>query len=253
MRILILAGTSEARRLAERLAGRPVCHVTVSYAGRTARPAPVPGLIRTGGFGGSRGLAAFVRDDAIDVLIDATHPYAAGMAANAAQAAEVTGVRFLALRRPPWVWLPGDRWTDAADTLEAIRLFGNESRRIFLAMGRKELAPFQQAPQHSYLVRSVEPVDPPLALPHVEYVTARGPFNEEDERTLLATRKIEVIVAKNSGGDATYAKIAAARALRIEVVLLRRPVLPAAPAVETVDEAIDWLDHDAIPCAARGV
>jgi precorrin-6A/cobalt-precorrin-6A reductase len=253
MRILILAGTSEARRLAEQLAGRSACHVTMSYAGRTARPAAVPGSIRTGGFGGPWGLAAFLRDEAIGVLIDATHPYAAGIAANAAQAAEVTGVRFLALRRPPWLRQPGDRWTEAADTPDAMRLLGNEPRRIFLAMGRKELTPFERAPQHSYLVRSVEPVNPPLALPHAEYITARGPFAEADERALLVTRNIEVIVAKNSGGDATYAKIAAARALRIDVVLLRRPVLPAAPAVETVEEAMDWIDHGAIPCAARGV
>jgi precorrin-6A/cobalt-precorrin-6A reductase len=253
MRILILAGTSEARQLAEQLAGRSACYVTVSYAGRTARPTAVPGSIRTGGFGGAQGLAAFLRDEAIDVMIDATHPYAAGMATNAAGAAEMTGVRFLALRRPPWARQPGDRWTQAADTLEALQLLGNEPRRIFLAMGRKELAPFQRAPQHSYLVRSVEPVNPPLILPHVEYVTARGPFAEADERALLTTRNIEVIVAKNSGGAATYAKIAAARALRIDVVLLRRPALPVAPTVETVEQAIDWLDHGAIPCAARGV
>src|SRR5262249_55188408 len=134
-----------------------------------------------------------------------------------------------------------------------IPLLGGKPRRVFLAMGRKELAPFQGAPQHFYLVRSVDPVDPPLNLPDVEYITARGPFAEPDERVLLATKKIDVIIAKNSGGDATYGKIAAARALAIDVVLLRRPALPAAPAVETVSAAIHWLDHGATACAARGV
>src|SRR5207244_8376114 len=130
------------------------------------------------------------------------------------------------------------------------------SRRVFLALGRNELAPFASAPQHHYLVRSVDPVEPPLAVPHAVYVTGRGPFGEADDRALLEAHRIEVVVAKNSGGSATYGKIAAARALGLPVIMLRRPVLPPVPpvpAVATVDEAVAWLDHALTPSTARGV
>ena len=110
-----------------------------------------------------------------------------------------------------------------------------------------------QAPQHHYLIRSVDPVAPPLALPHVDYITGRGPFSEADDRALLKAHRIEVVVAKNSGGTATYGKIAAARALGLEVIMLRRPALPDAPAVATVDEAVVWLDQALTLAAARGV
>jgi precorrin-6A/cobalt-precorrin-6A reductase len=253
MRILILGGTSEARQLAERIAGRPDLAATLSLAGRTAAPRALPVPVRIGGFGGAQGLAEYLAAERIGVLIDATHPYAAGMSGNAAQAANMTGVRFLALRRPPWVPVTGDRWIEVADVPDAVRALGEAPRRVFLALGRKELAPFAAAPQHRYLVRSVDPVEPPLAVPHAGYITARGPFAEADERALLAARGIEVVVAKNSGGGAAYGKIAAARALGLAVILLRRPMLPAAPSVATVEDAIAWLDHVDLPCAERGV
>ena len=124
---------------------------------------------------------------------------------------------------------------------------------MFVTLGRNELAPFVEAPQHHYLIRSVDPVDPPLTLPHAVYITARGPFAEADERELLRQHAIDVVVAKNSGGAATYGKIAAARALGIGIIMLRRPAEPEAPAVETVDEAIAWLDHALTSTTARGV
>jgi precorrin-6A/cobalt-precorrin-6A reductase len=253
MHILILGGTSEARQLAQRLAGRASHAVTLSLAGRTASPTPVPVPVRIGGFGGTRGLAEYLVTKRIDALIDATHPYAAVISANAVEAATLTGVRFLALRRAPWVAQIGDRWTDVADVHEAVRALGETPRRVFLALGRKELAPFVAAPQHHYVVRSVDPVEPPLAVPHAEYLIGRGPFGEADEHILLASRSIEVIVAKNSGGGATYGKLAAARALGLQVVMLRRPILPAAPAVGTVDDAVAWIDHACLPGAERGV
>jgi precorrin-6A/cobalt-precorrin-6A reductase len=252
-RILILGGTLEARRLAERLRGRADVAVTLSLAGRTAAPAAQPVPVRVGGFGGAEGLAAYLRAERIAALIDATHPYAATISANAARAAAVAGVRLLALRRPPWQPIAGDRWTEVADVPEAVRALGSASCRIFLALGRKELKPFGTAPQHHYLVRSVDPVDPPLPVPHATYVVARGPFAESAERELLIAHAVEAIVAKNSGGDATYGKIAAARALGIEVVLLRRPHLPPVPSVASVEEAAAWLDHALASVAARGV
>jgi len=162
-------------------------------------------------------------------------------------------VPLLALRRPPWVPRAGDNWTEVADPPAAAQALGPSPRRVFLALGRNEIGCFAQAPQHAYLVRSVEPVDPPLAVPHASYVTGRGPFTEADDRGLLSTHAIDVVVAKNSGGTATYGKIAAARALGVPVIMLRRPALPAAPTVETVDEAVTWLDHARALPIERGV
>jgi precorrin-6A/cobalt-precorrin-6A reductase len=130
---------------------------------------------------------------------------------------------------------------------------GDQPRRIFVTLGRNELGAFIVAPQHFYLIRSVDPVEPPLPLPHAVYLTARGPFSEADDRALMQRNEIDVVIAKNSGGTATYAKIAAARALGIEVIMLRRPPAADAPAVETVQAAIAWLDHALTSAAARGV
>jgi len=242
-RILILGGTTEARRLAERLAPRSDLDVRLSLAGRTSNPVPHPVPVRVGGFGGAGGLAQYLTTERIDRLIDATHPYAAVMSAHAAQAARRAGVPLLALRRPAWRPSAGDRWREAADTREAARTLGDQPRRVFLALGRNEIAAFVTAPQHVYLVRSVDPVEPPLAVPHATYIRARGPFAEADDRALLAAHAIDVVVSKNSGGDAAYGKIAAARVLGIEVVLLRRPALPDVPGVETIEDAAAWLDH----------
>jgi precorrin-6A/cobalt-precorrin-6A reductase len=252
-RILILGGTTEARRLCERVAGRSDLDVTLSLAGRTAAPAALPVPVRIGGFGGADGLAAYLIAEGIAALIDATHPYAAIMSLNAARAAQATGVPLVAFRRAPWRPVEGDRWTEVGGMSEAVGAIGSEPRRVFLALGRKEIAPFAGAPQHRYLVRSVDPIDPPLAVPHADYILARGPFNEADDRALLTAHGVEIIVSKNSGGGATYGKIAAARALGIGVILLRRPALPAVPSVDTVDAALAFVDHALAPHAARGV
>jgi precorrin-6A/cobalt-precorrin-6A reductase len=252
-RILILGGTTEARQLAERLAGRSDLAVTLSLAGRTAHPVAQPVPVRSGGFGGAEGLADYLAKERIDALIDATHPYAAIMAANAARAAGAAGVPLLALRRPAWAAVAGDRWIEVADASAAVRALGEAPRRVFLALGRNDIAPFVQAPQHHYLVRSVDPVEPPLRVPHASYVIGRGPFTQADDRALLTGHAIATVVCKNSGGDATYGKIAAARALGLDVVMLRRPALPAVPAVETIAEALAWIDHVAVPCAEREV
>jgi precorrin-6A/cobalt-precorrin-6A reductase len=252
-RVLILGGTLEARRLAERLRGRADVAIMLSLAGRTAAPVAQPVPTRVGGFGGAEGLAAYLRAERIAALIDATHPYAATISANAARAAAVAGVRLLALRRPPWQPVAGDRWTEVADVPTAVRALAPSPRRVFLALGRKELQPFGTAPHHHYLVRSVDPVDPPLPVPHASYLVARGPFAESAERELLTAHAIDVVVAKNSGGDATYGKIAAARGLGIEVILLRRPHLSDVPSVASIEEAAAWLDHALASAPARGV
>jgi precorrin-6A/cobalt-precorrin-6A reductase len=252
-RILILGGTTEARLLAARLAARPDLAVTLSLAGRTANPVAQPVPVRRGGFGGPQGLADYLVAERIDALIDATHPYAAIMSANAAQAALSSGVPLLALRRPPWLAVAGDRWIEADDAAAAVRALGAAPRRVFLALGRNEIAPFVAAPQHHYLVRSVDPVEPPLRVPDASYVIGRGPFTQADDRALLMAHGIEVVVAKNSGGEATHGKIAAARTLGLSIIILRRPALPATPAVETIEDALAWIDHAGVPCAEREV
>jgi precorrin-6A/cobalt-precorrin-6A reductase len=134
-----------------------------------------------------------------------------------------------------------------------VEALGSTPRRVFVTLGRKELQPFAAAPQHDYLIRSVDPVDPPLAVPHATYITARGPFGEAEDRALLAHHDIELVVAKNSGGSSTSGKIAAARALGLKVIVLKRPALPEVESAETVDEVLTWLDHALTFSTARGV
>jgi len=252
-RLLILGGTTEARKLAERLAPRADITVTLSLAGRTALPVPHAVPVRAGGFGGAAGLADYLTANGIDGLVDATHPYASVISANAVEAARKTGMAFVALRRPPWIEVAGDRWTEVNDTAAAADAIGAKSRTVFVALGRNDLAPFAAAPQHVYLFRSVDPIDPPLPLPQASYITARGPFSEADDRAVMQSHGIECVIAKNSGGEAAYGKIAAARSLGIEVILMRRPIASAWPAVETIDAVMEWLDHAVTTATDRGV
>ena len=252
-RILILGGTTEARQLAGRLARHKDFSVMLSLAGRTESRVAQGVPVRVGGFGGAEGLAAYLREKHVNLLIDATHPYAARISANAAEAAGQSGVPILALRRPGWEPVAGDRWTLVDGVPEAARALGTAPRRVFLAIGRQEADGFEAAPQHRYLIRSVDPVEPKLAVPEAVYLLARGPFPEMEERALLEQYSIDAVVSKNSGGEATYGKIAAARALGIEVVMVRRPPLPDVPSAETVDALAAMVDHLFDPVAERGV
>ncbi len=255
-RVLILGGTAEARSLAGRLAADPRFETELSLAGRTRAPAEQPVSLRVGGFGGAEGLATYLKEKGIEILIDTTHPYAARISGNAARAAVVAGVSLVALRRRLWHQVPGDHWIEVGSVAEAVEALGKVRRKAFLTLGRQELGPFEAAPQHEYLIRSVDPVDPPLAVPRATYLTARGPFGEANEAELLKEHGIEVIVAKNSGGPASYGKIAAARALGIDVILVRRPDLPDVPSVETVEEMVAFLNravaHAPAPLKERG-
>ena len=186
-------------------------------------------------------------------LIDATHPYAPTISAHALSAALQAHTPILALRRPPWTPVDGDRWIEVDGAEGAVRSVGPKPRNIFLTLGRQELAAFALAPQHHYLIRSVDPVEPPLPVPHAFYIQERGPFDEGMELALLRTHAIDVVVAKNSGAQATYGKIAAARTLGIPVMLYRRPPDAAMPAVATVEEAVAWLDHVLGTGCDRGV
>ncbi|WP_374307360.1 cobalt-precorrin-6A reductase [Methylocella sp.] len=249
MRLLLLGGVAEANALAALLAARPEIEATLSLAGRTSAPAASPLPTRVGGFGGADGLAACLRAERIDLLVDATHPFAQNISRNAAQAAREAGVPLIRLVRPPWRAAPGDRWLDARDMEEAARLLGAAPRRVFLAIGRQQLAAFRAAPQHFYLVRAIEPVEP--GLPNCEAILARGPFSADAEEALLQAKRIDVVVAKNSGSPAVAGKLAAARRLKLPVVMVARPAL--ADGVATPQDALGLILAHAETLARRGV
>jgi len=244
-RILILGGTGEASALARALAGRRDLSVTLSLAGRTSAPKREPVPTRIGGFGGTEGLARYLCAEGFDRLIDATHPFAARISSNAARAAALAGVPLLAIRRPAWSPAPGDLWTEVATVEAAVAALGPDPRRVFLTIGRQEAGAFAAAPQHAYWARTVEPLGDLLPVPHLTAIEARGPFDAESEAALIRTAGIEILVSKNSGGAATYGKIAAARALAIPVVMVRRPDKPDVPSVADAARALSWLDTDA--------
>lgn len=237
--ILILGGTAEAYELARRLSGRSGLRVISSLAGRTIAPRRPEGEWRVGGFGGPEGLARYFREQDIFAVIDATHPFAARMGWNAAQACAVAGIRLARLERPAWVRQPGDNWDEAADWDEAIALLGVHSRRVLLAVGRQELEPFAALDHVWFLIRSIEPPDPLLAFAQARFLPARGPFTLESERDLLRAHGIDTIVCKNSGGD--DAKLIAAREMGIRVVMKRRPPRPVSPMFASVADAVDWV------------
>lgn len=250
--ILILGGTGEARRLAEKLVAQGDAKVTLSLAGRTVAPLAQAGEVRIGGFGGADGLANWLRAHAVDVLADATHPFAARMSANAIAAAEAFKIPLIVLRRPAWERQPDDNWIEARTVAEAARLLGDEPKTVFLAIGRQELAPFKAFLLHRYVVRSVDPVEDGDALRGATYILDRGPFTEAAERQLLLAHGIEIIVAKNSGGEATYGKIAAARELGVPVVMVGRPPAGGGEAVASVEQAQERIRHLAGLPAKRG-
>lgn len=252
MNVLILGGTTEASDLARALADEPAIRAVLSLAGRTRAPALPAVAARRGGFGGVDGLARYLRDHGVDALIDATHPFAAQMSRHALAAAELAGVRHLAVIRPAWQPRPGDDWTDVPTMPDAVRALGALPRRVFLAVGRQELAPFAAAPWHSYLIRSIEPPDLSDLPPRARCIAARGPFEPEGERRLLRDEGIEVLVAKNAGGEAAVAKLTAARSLGLPVVMIARPPAVPGPAVADAAGALAWLRGQAATPAERG-
>lgn len=218
--ILILGGTAEATVLAHDLlaAGFPVIS---SLAGRTSAPKLPEGEVRTGGFGGTQGLADYISLRQIAVLVDATHPFAFQISRNALQAARLSQCPFIRLERPGWTAVDGDHWIDAADIDEAVAALP-AGARAFLALGRQHIAPFLQLAGQHYVLRMIEPPDDAFDLAGHEIVLAR-PGTVEEERRFLEDRDITHIVCRNSGGSASYAKIVAARQLNIPVVMIGRP------------------------------
>lgn len=239
--VLILGGTTEGYALAGALAPLAGLRVVSSLAGRTVSPRHPPGELRVGGFGGAAGLATYLRAERIAAVIDATHPFAARMGWNAAEACGEAGVPLLRLERPAWTPVSGDRWDEVDDWEEAARSLHERARRVLLALGRQELAPFAGLDDIWFLIRSVDAPEPLPLFAQAKVKLARGPFTLDDERDLLRSHGIDTLVCKNSGGSATDAKLEAARRLGVRVVMRRRPARPAVPAVASVAAAVDWV------------
>ncbi|MGQ0662459.1 MAG: cobalt-precorrin-6A reductase [Pseudomonadota bacterium] len=241
-RLLILGGTAEARALArlaaERFGARLA--VTTSLAGRTARPAAVEGEVRAGGFGGATGLADYLRRARVDLVVDATHPFAARISASARAAAEAAGVARLLLVRPPWQRHPEDRWIEVDDAGQAAAALAALARRVWLTIGARQLKAFAGLDDQWFLVRTIDPRRS-LPLANFELILGRGPFTLEGERRVLADYRIEAVVTKASGGDATAAKLVAARQAGLPVVMIRRPPPEPGPAVFDCQAALEWI------------
>lgn len=241
--VLILGGTGEAAALARSLVDDlgDRLDITTSLAGRTRKPAALPGQMRNGGFGGAAALADYLRDHRITAVIDATHPFAAQISTNAATACDAANVPRLVLSRPGWKAQAGDNWVEFENIEEAAQGLPRLGERAFLTVGVQELNPFAALTDLWFLVRLVEvPVDP-IALSNYQMITGRGPFSVTDELALMESHNIDILVTKASGGDATVAKLEAARQLGLAVAMVRRPPAPRGPAVGDVPAAADWV------------
>jgi precorrin-6A/cobalt-precorrin-6A reductase len=237
-RILILGGTTEARGLANRLIDAG-CDVVTSLAGVTQAPHLPKGEVRRGGFGGASGLAAYLRAGGFGALIDATHPFAAQISRHAAAAAKACDLAFYRLERPAWVAEEGDRWIGVASVAAAAAVLP-AGARVFLTIGRKEVAPFLARADLTGIMRMIEAPDemPP---PQWRLVLARPPFAAAGERELMSQGRITHAVSKNAGGAETRAKLVAARELKIPVVMIARPQKPEAISLASAEDALRLL------------
>ena len=247
MRVLLLGGTTEAAAMARALADAGI-EALYSYAGRTSTPRPQPLPLRIGGFGGADGLAAFLREGGFTHVIDATHPFAATISRNAVASCAAAEVPLLALERPAWAQAQDDDWTMVPDLTAAAAALPRTPANVFLAIGRQNLDAFAGLP-HRWLLRFVDPE--PVPLPRASRVVDRGPFTKEGDMALMRDHRIQIVVAKNAGGEGARAKLDAARALRLPVVMVARPAIPARETVASVAQAMAWLHRT--PPAERGV
>jgi precorrin-6A/cobalt-precorrin-6A reductase len=236
--ILILGGTGEARELAAELHARGVS-ITSSLAGRVSRPRLPPGAVRVGGFGGPERLAEWLIQHRVEAVVDATHPFAERISASAAAACGAAAVALLRLERPGWREGPGDRWIRVQSLSEAAGAIPALGRRVLLTTGRQGLAAFAGVGEAWFLIRCVEPPEPPLPPSH-ELILDRGPYTLAGELELIDRHAIDVVVTKDSGGEHTRAKLHAAAVRGLPVIVVSRPPRPHAPAVSTVPEALRW-------------
>ena len=232
--VLILGGTTEARDLAARLASAGH-HVVTSLAGVTSAPMRPAGEVRVGGFGGASGLAGYLAAGNFDWLIDATHPFAAQISAHAHAAAGQTGVPLVRLERPPWRPEADDRWVSVPDMTAAVQALP-EGATAFVTIGRKEVAAFARRGDVGVVARMIEAPSEPLP-ENWRLVLRRPPFSVDEEMALMRAEGVSVLVSKNAGGGGT-AKLEAARALRLSVVMIERPWKPQVRTVASADEVV---------------
>lgn len=244
MRVLLLGGTTEASQMARALANAGVDAV-FSYAGRTNAPIAQPLPTRTGGFGGVDGLAGYLRAQKITHVIDATHPFAAGMSVNAHAACQAADLPMIRLERHPWTPRKRETWHTFERMEDVPAALPQDPARIFLAIGKQQIGLFAARPEHHYLLRLVDAPVAPLPLPNASVVVSRGPFDVAGDQALMEAHEITHVVAKNSGGTGATAKLDAARALGVAILMVERPALPAAHTVSTAGAVMHWLDHDA--------
>lgn len=252
-RILLLGGTSEATALAQRLAGENGVSATLSLAGRTANPAASPLAVRVGGFGGVDGLTEYLTRENIDLIVDATHPFAARISNNAIVASAAAHIPLLAIERPPWTRTGADKWSEFDSIDAAIAALPNTPQDVFSGLGRQAIAALSAAPQHRYVIRVVDASASPASLPQATMIAARGPFRTEDDLELFQKHRISHVLAKNAGGSAAYSKIEAARMLGIKVFMVRRPAIAPRSTVASVEEALAWIKTHHQRRSERGV
>lgn len=239
VKILILGGTQQAKELAKKTVNLPNIKVKISLAGRTSQAIASENL-RVGGFGGVAGLISYLKEEKIDLIIDATHPFAAKISHNAAKAAEYLGLPRLMLIRAEWKSVVGDNWIEVENIPAAAKILPDFAKQVFLTIGRQELTAFSQVENVWFLMRAIE-TSSDIILPKGLLLLERGPFDKDSEKQLLHKYNIDTLVSKNSGGSATYAKIIAARELGIKVVMVKRPMLPEGIMVEDVESALEWI------------
>ncbi|KUF12432.1 cobalt-precorrin-6A reductase [Pseudoponticoccus marisrubri] len=242
--LLVLGGTTEATALCRALAEAGL-RGTISFAGRVARPVRQPLPQRVGGFGGVAGLRDYLETHGITHVVDATHPFAAQMSANAVAACDAAGVPLIALTRAPWQARTGDDWTHVPDIAGAVAALDRPACAVMLAVGRMHLPEFTVNPQHRYLLRLVDPPREPPAFPRHHVVVDRGPFTLEGDLALMRAHGVDLVVSKNAGGTGAYAKIEAARRLGLPVIMIDRPRIPPRREAHGVSAVLDWIAHEA--------
>lgn len=223
------------------MAGESRVAPVFSLAGRTADPVLPPVPVRIGGFGGPEGLGHYLRENRVAAVVDATHPFAAQMSRHAAEACAQVGVPLAGFSRPPWQADPADRWTTVADLPAAALALGNAPLRVFLTTGRLGLPAFRAAPQHHYLIRTIDPPDPDACPPRATRLLDRGPFTAAADAALMTRERIDVLVTKDSGGAAGAGKLAAARMLKLPVIMVARPPRPGLVFTHLAD-VLAWIE-----------
>jgi len=243
-RVLILGGTREARKLAEKLDETDLATPVTSLAGVTERRADLPGEVRVGGFGGMAGLMTHLWQEGYTAVVDATHPFARQISRNAAEACEATQVPLLTLSRPRWEPALGERWIEVTDEQAAVETLAEMpltgGTMVFLALGRMRVDAFGALDKLKFLLRTVDPIEPPFS--NCEVVAGKGPFSLDEEVELFERNRVKVLVCRNSGGDGDN-KLQAARAVRAPIVMIQRPPQLAQHGVEDVMLALPWISR----------